>query len=317
MTFASANICKQWWTLVQEEYPNKCLRHGPQLFSFSGDDFLRKPATSEKFEHLKTKWFYTQFGDACGTGGRAQEIIPLQDWDGRIVRGSDDARTNSSNKGKGTASAADENDPPTQHHNDKFPIDFNALVDSLQTAASIIETTNAQVSQLVETQSYDHSLLHQQHEHSQRDAERMQRIEALVEENAQQLQSLSKSHVKAQQQNRELAEQNARVLRELKRQRLQAERLLEQLTGNKADNGVTGPREKEQGEIEALHVVVHPPPRKIDRQLVGYAYHVDKADEIGDGVGAKEDLAKGNVAKRPGVGNRTASSAGPKGLTRH
>jgi hypothetical protein len=285
------------------------VRHGPQLFSFNGDDFLKKPATSKKFDHLKTQWFYSQFGDATGTGGRAQEIIPLQDWDGRIILSSDQAGTKTLDKGKGKASAADDDHCSTHNQNNGFPIDFSALAESLQTAAAIAETTNAQVSQLVESQSHDQSLLRQQQEQSQRDTERMQRIEALVEENAQQLQSLAKSHIKAQQQNRELAEQNARVLRELKRQRVQAENLLEQVAASKSDGVGAGSREKEQGEIEALHVVVHPPPRKIDRQLVGFAYHIGGPD----GSGAKEGVAKRNTAKRPGVGNRSVSFAGPKG----
>ncbi len=214
-------------------------------------------------------------------------------------------------KGKGKASEADDDDRFTRNQNNSFPIDFSALAESFQTAAAIAETTNAQVSQLVESQSHDQSLLRQQQEQSQRDTERMQRIEALVEENAQQLQSLAKSHVKAQQQNHELAEQNARILRELKRQRAQAERLLEQVAAKKGDNGGAGPREKEQGEIEALHVVVHPPPRKIDRQLVGYAYHLGGTE----GSGAKAGVPNGNAAKRPEVGNRAVSFAGPKGGT--
>ena len=210
-------------------------------------------------------------------------------------------------KGKGKASAADdENEHFTPRQHDDFP-DFSALAASLQTAASIAETNNAQVSQLAESQSRDQESLQKQQEQSQRDTERMQRIEALVEENAQQLQSLAKSHIKAQEQNRELAEQNARTLRELKRQRAQTERLLEQLATSKGDAGGAGPREKEQGEIEALHVVVHPPPRKIDRQLVGYAYHLGGHD----GDGAKEGAAaKGNATKRPGPVNRTVSQRG-------
>ena len=132
-------------------------------------------------------------------------------------------------------------------------------------------------------------------------------MEALVEENAAQLQALSKSHVRAQQQNRELAEQNARMLREMKRQRVQTQGLLERVVegGGIAGAGGGGEgREKEQGEIEGMHVVVHPPPRKIDRVMVGYAYQLEGGGEA----------AKRSPVKRPAVGGRTTSAVtGPKG----
>jgi hypothetical protein len=38
-----------------------------------------------RFEKLKTKWFYTQLGDAVGTNGRGMEVLPLQDEKGWAV----------------------------------------------------------------------------------------------------------------------------------------------------------------------------------------------------------------------------------------
>jgi hypothetical protein len=38
-----------------------------------------------RFERLKTKWFYTQLGDAVGTNGRGMEVLPLQDERGWAV----------------------------------------------------------------------------------------------------------------------------------------------------------------------------------------------------------------------------------------
>lgn len=38
-----------------------------------------------RFEKLKTKWFYTQLGDAVGTAGRGIEVLPLQDEKGWSV----------------------------------------------------------------------------------------------------------------------------------------------------------------------------------------------------------------------------------------
>ena len=176
--------------------------------------------------------------------------------------------------------------------------DFSGLAESLQSTQSTAETNNAQIAQLAEHTFYTQDQLSQ-------DQERMSRIEALVQENAEQLQALSKSHIKAQQQNRELAEQNAKILRELKRQRTQAQKLFEQAQKmeraelNKKETG----REKEAGEIEATHVVVHPPPRKIDRTLVGFAYH----------SGQNSPVKGGTTGKRPVVRGRTTSVARPGG----
>ena len=304
---------------MQSEYPDQGTRHGPQFFSFVGDDFLKKPATSEKFEHLRTKWFYSQFGDASGTGGRTQDVIPLQDWDGRIIRGSEDAGKKL-DKGKGKATQSDDSDEfnnttSRQGGGNGQHIDLTTLAESLQSATSIAELNNAQVSQLTESHLHDHDTLHRQQEQSDRDAERLQRVEALMEENAQQLQSLSKSHIKAQQQNRELAEQNARILREMKRQRAQAQTLLEKVaTAAAAVGPAGGERDKEAGEIEALHVVVHPPPRKIDRPLVGYAYHTSAVEN--GGAALNDSPAKSNHSvKKPGLGNRTTSSGVLKSAT--
>lgn len=38
-----------------------------------------------RFEKLKTKWFYTQLGDAIGIAGRGMEVLPLQDEKGWAV----------------------------------------------------------------------------------------------------------------------------------------------------------------------------------------------------------------------------------------
>jgi uncharacterized protein YfcZ (UPF0381/DUF406 family) len=55
------------------------------LFSFSGDDMPGRAWKNPRFDKLKTKWFYTQLGDAMGTGGRGIEVLPLQDEKGWAV----------------------------------------------------------------------------------------------------------------------------------------------------------------------------------------------------------------------------------------
>lgn len=82
LIFENADVANEWWSLVEQEYPDAAARNGPQLFTFSGDDFPGKPAASKHFAHLKTRWLYGQVGDATGTSGKPLDPIPLQDAKG-------------------------------------------------------------------------------------------------------------------------------------------------------------------------------------------------------------------------------------------
>ncbi|KAE9972075.1 hypothetical protein EG328_005248 [Venturia inaequalis] len=86
LTFSSAKTCQEWWSLVQSEFggPPSNTRESAQLFSFSGDDMPGRAWKNPRFGRLKTKWFYTQMGDAVGTSGRGRgmEVLPLQDEKG-------------------------------------------------------------------------------------------------------------------------------------------------------------------------------------------------------------------------------------------
>lgn len=82
LIFETADVADEWWSLVEQEYPDAAARNGPQLFTFSGDDFPAKPAASKQFAHLKTRWLYGQVGDATGTSGKPLDPIPLQDAKG-------------------------------------------------------------------------------------------------------------------------------------------------------------------------------------------------------------------------------------------
>ncbi|KAI9689656.1 MAG: hypothetical protein M1820_010126 [Bogoriella megaspora] len=82
LVFDNADTCDEWWKLVQREYPSLCQRSSAQFFSFNGDALPYKTSTNKKFEHLKTKWLYTQIGDASGTSGRGINVLPLQDGRG-------------------------------------------------------------------------------------------------------------------------------------------------------------------------------------------------------------------------------------------
>ena len=278
LTFSSAEICKEWWTLIQSEYPDQGTRNGPQLFSFKEDNFPSKPSTNKKFEHLNTKWFYTQFGDATGTGGRHQDVIPLQDWNGQI------------NSGAGSVGSGSKRDlgekkegETDQTQGGKESINVSVLAESLQNTQSILEKNNEQIAQLAKNQA--------------RSQERMERMEKLFEksrqtlteshlksqqqrreyeeENAKQLEALAKSNLKVQQQNQALSKENAKLLRELQNQRTQQQQPA-QTPGNSKTNGQV---DQAPSPTQCSHDV-HPPPRKIDKQLVGYAYGQDSPKRV-------------------------------------
>ena len=87
LVFDNADTCDEWWNLVQRECPSQCHRPAAQLFSFTADVFPFKPVVNKKLDHLKSKWFHCQIGDANSTSGRGLDILPLQDGRGFPVAG--------------------------------------------------------------------------------------------------------------------------------------------------------------------------------------------------------------------------------------
>ena len=213
---------------------------------------------------MKKSWFYSQFGDATGTGGRPQNIIPLQDWDGQTISGA-----GSVGSGAKQDLGQSKDIETGQTLGAEGGTNASALAERLQNTQAVLEKNNEQIAQLVKNQANGQ--------------ERMERMERLLEkntqtlteshlksqeqsrqheeENAKQLQALAKSNLKAQQQNQELLKENAKLLRELQNQRTEQQ----QPPGKSKTNGEVG---------QCSHDV-HPPPRKIDKQLVGYAYGQD------------------------------------------
>lgn len=283
LTFASAEVCKEWWTLIQSEYPNQGTRNGPQLFAFSGDDFPSKPSTNKNFEQLKTKWFYTQFGDATGTGGRHQDIIPLQGWNGQSTGGGGGGSKEGEGEGKDTETG--------ELAGGKGGFNMDALAESLQNVQAIIEKNNEQIAQLSQNQAQSQKRMERMERLFEKNAQTMldshlqsqQQSRELGEKNAKQFQALSESNLKIQQHNRELSRENAELLRELQNQRTQQQQRPAQTPTKSNTDGEVG---QTLSSIQCSHDV-HPPPRKIDKQLVGYAYGQDPPKRV-KSKGAKQ-----------------------------
>ena len=243
-------MANEWWSLVQIEYPDTGVRTSPQLFSFHGDNFLYKPANNKKFDHLKTKWFYSQFGDATGTGGRPQDVIPLQDGDGNMLTGGPSGEKIMEDHGRSGSS--------------------DALEASLQKIQEMLESNASQIKSLTEAQSKSQTS--------------MKKLKNLVSENTNQIKTLTEHQSTCESRLQQTAAENQEHLKTLADdQAKQVEQLQQVLASNaKASSDVAKElkRQRQQVEItnagkaegEACMHTVKPPPRKIDRPIVGYNY---------------------------------------------
>lgn len=275
MTFASAAIANEWWSLVQSEYPDAGVRTSPQLFSFNGDKFPYKTANDKKFDHLKTKWFYSQIGDSDGTGGRPQDVIPVQNGKGELLGI------------EGAAADAAGGPAPSGAGNEQ-----------LERIRELVEANASQIKSLTETQSNDRG--------------RMERMEKMIEENAIQVKALSESQAASQEQMKEIVEQNAAQIKALsegqsanheqtknfikqnidqlaslaKGQATTTEHLKQALEQSaKASSDMVKELKKQrqhhqsqtangtvaESRVDCAHNV-HPPPRKIEKTVIGYDY---------------------------------------------
>ncbi|UPX20265.1 uncharacterized protein EKO05_0010504 [Ascochyta rabiei] len=79
LTFATSDVCAQWWSLVQRSYPEST-RPGAQLFVLKTDD-MQAIQDDPRFFELRSKWFFTsQDRSNCAT-----PVIPLQGTTGHLV----------------------------------------------------------------------------------------------------------------------------------------------------------------------------------------------------------------------------------------
>lgn len=241
---------------MQQEFPNAGVRTSAQLFSFHGDDFPSKPTKSSKFECINTKWFYTQFGDSNGTGGRAQDIIPLQDTEGRVLGGG------VSLSGEAATNAGASNM-------------IEGLKTNLLKMQEWMQGNAKQIQSLAEVQSNNQA--------------RMDRIESIVEENSKNIEALTKVQSAIEERTRDGAEENtggqlealakeqAAGAEQLRQVLQQMAKVSEDMTHEFKQQRQKGQRQSQGSDAAATTRTpcphnVRPPPRKIDKLIVGYDY---------------------------------------------
>ncbi|KAF2119779.1 hypothetical protein BDV96DRAFT_568197 [Lophiotrema nucula] len=166
LTFASASVADQWWTLVQQEYPSST-REGPQLFILKGDDMQEQIQDNPRFYNLRNKWFYTPSDGST-------PIIPLQDARGNPI--TPGARPTSRGSQSVLHSAISEEQDPKP-----APFDTAALSASLDKMNAMISENSAQIRALSVAQS-----------------EGLQRMQEINESNSTQIKALADGQAKLQ-----------------------------------------------------------------------------------------------------------------------
>ncbi|KAL2043074.1 hypothetical protein N7G274_004134 [Stereocaulon virgatum] len=332
LTFASAAIANEWWSLVEQEYPNTGVRTHPQLFSFQGDALPRKTANNKKFEHLTTKWFYCQIGDSDRTDGRMQDIIPAQDGEGNILVGGggggggidragmeamermmrkiQELMEGNASQIKTLAETQAKNNERSERV-DKMIEENSAQIKTLQTQNKeqterineMVEENAAQIKVLVETQAQNNERSSRVEKMIEGNAAQIkalaeiepqndknfERVEKLVEENANQIRAVSEGESANWDHMKVLMQEQRDQLKALADgQSASAKSLRDALEqSNKASSEVTKElkrqrqQNKSQVSFESIPPIedrancphdVHPPPRKIDKKIVGYDY---------------------------------------------
>lgn len=201
---------------------------------------------------------YSQIGDATGTGGRSQEVIPLQDEDGRssgkVGRGGSD----------GSASAAGQ-------------LKIDKLSESLEQIQRLMSQNASQIQTLAQNQTASQS--------------RLDALQDIVQENSTQLNKVLKAQAPSQNGTKEKEQNAAQSKEEANRQAALIQQMqltldqnaaqikdLTETLGSFAANfrdvssvvhkAATPPNEKS---ANCTHNV-RPPPRKIEKKIVGYDY---------------------------------------------
>lgn len=177
LTFATSDICAQWWSLVQREYPQST-RPGAQLFVLKTDD-MQAMQDDPKFFELRGKWFFTsQDRSNCAT-----PVIPLQGATGHLV-----------------ARAPLPQAQPTMERSSNSSVD--SLAEKLERLSSVVESSAEHIHALSVAQSAGLQRMQEINESNSTQikalAESQAKLQALIDQNASHYIALSNTSFKSQ-----------------------------------------------------------------------------------------------------------------------
>ena len=188
-------------------------------------------------------------GDATGTGGRPQELIPLQDESGNILSGAGGGGTSSGSKTGG--------------------LDVSELSKSLEQMQKIMEQNAAQVQTLAQS--------------------RMDKLQEILEENASQIRKLLEHGSATNKHVQELQDQNVSQLKELTSISSTISTEISSQLSTKFDSLIEASQKREMQSDTSSPCThnVRPPPRKLDRKVVGYEYGQQRISSSTQSTSAK------------------------------
>ncbi|KAE8838388.1 hypothetical protein PTNB73_03596 [Pyrenophora teres f. teres] len=185
LTFASAAVCSQWWTLLQTEYPSSS-RPSPQFFVVKTED-MELIQDDAKFFHLRDKWFYTsQVSPTCPF-----IVLPLQ-------------------HSTGIPAIA----PPQPAEEKANSSALDSLAESLARLAKIVESNAEHVRALSVAQSTGLQAMQEINESNSIQikaiSESQTKLQALVDQNASHYIALSNKSFQSQEKSRQAQEQTCK-----------------------------------------------------------------------------------------------------------
>lgn len=265
LTFASSNTCSQWWSLVQQEYPESS-RLSPQYFVLKSEH-LEHIQDDPKFFGLRNKWFYTSQDSASS----APYIIPLQSGNGRPL-----------------------NKPRDSIAEEKLETSvIDSLSQKMEQLMTVMERNAEQVHALSVAQSAGLQAMQEINESNSTQikaiADSQLKLQALVDQNASHFIALSNTSFQAQESIKDIMKTTASQIQSLsKNQSKLANSCDEMMRGidslsssvsqmnmNASMSDTASNASIPSATFSAMANRISPPPRKLNRRIKGVWYEYD------------------------------------------
>ncbi|KAJ8105149.1 hypothetical protein OPT61_g10352 [Boeremia exigua] len=300
LTFATSDICQQWWSLVQREYPEST-RPGAQLFVLTTDD-MQAMQDDPKFFELRGKWFFTsQDRSNCAT-----PVIPLQGATGHLVARAPLPQSQSAVE-KPTRTSVD------------------SLAEKLERLSSVVESSAEHIHALSVAQSAGLQRMQEINESNSTQikalAESQAKLQALIDQNASHYIALSNTSFKSHEQVKDVLQATTAQIQSLSGSQEQLAqtckammRSIENLGSSASHNSVTTPPPSSTSTMPSLSPLsyptsttsrINPAPRKLNRRIRGVWYEYD------DNAEPKVYGAPRKLAPAPSLNNTPKAPATP------
>ncbi|CAN9147970.1 unnamed protein product [Alternaria alternata] len=284
LTFASAAVCSQWWSLVQQEYTSSS-RPSPQYFVVRSED-MELIMEDPKFSDIHNKWFYTcQDSPTC-----PPIVLPLQ-------------------HANGVPAVA----PPQSAEEKMSTSALDSLAESLTRLAHVVESNAEQVHALSVAQSTGLQAMQEINESNSIQikaiSESQIKLQALVDQNASHYIALSNTSFQSHEQSRLAQEQTRKSQEQTRKSQEQTKDILKttvsqlqtlsknqvelsqtcqgmmrsietlgdsvtQFTSNVISDTASN-QSLSTTSFNALATRISPPPRKLNRRVKGVWYEYD------------------------------------------